>query len=283
MILWGQDSLVNKKRLNTVLIGTGTLYTGSLIGLGTIWYEDLGRFHFFNDNDSWGYTDKLGHTTTAYQISRIGTDIFEWTGLGRKKSAWYAGTASLVFLTSVEVFDGMSDEWGFSLGDMAANTIGAAAFLSQELFWGEQKISLKYSYRKSPYAQYRPELLGSSTPEKWLKDYNAHIYWASANLKSLAFSASNIIPDWLNLALGYGIDGYTGGSSNPSENSKGESIPTFARQSQIYLSLDVDLTRIKTKSKFLRSAFNTLNILKIPLPGIEYNRTNGLRYHWFAF
>lgn len=41
------------------------------------------------------------------------------------------------------------------------------------------------------------------------------------------------------------------------------------RYRQFYFSLDADLTRIKTKSKVLKSLFSIINIIKIPFPNLE--------------
>ena len=41
--------------------------------------------------------------------------------------------------------------------------------------------------------------------------------------------------------------------------------------SQFYLSLDIDLVKIKTKSKFLKSVFSVINFIKIPAPTLEIN------------
>ncbi len=281
--LTAQDTNVNRKRLNTILIGGGLSYTVSMIGLGFIWYEDLGKFHFFNDNDGWGYMDKLGHVAAAQHIGRLSMNSLAWAGVDRKKTIWYGGATGLFFLTSVEVFDGFSEDWGFSIGDVAANTLGVGAFISQELLWGEQKILLKWSYSNSPYSQYRPELLGSNGSERWLKDYNGQIYWFSANLKSLFLQNSSKTPEWLNLAIGYSINGYTGANRNPTENQSGEMIPSFRRYGQIYFSPDIDLTRIPTQSKLLKSVFTVLNFIKVPTPGLEYNPVDGWRYHWILF
>ncbi|MEM9327770.1 MAG: DUF2279 domain-containing protein, partial [Bacteroidota bacterium] len=253
--LVAQEEGVNKKRLNTVIIGGAGLYTATMIGLGTVWYQDLGKFHFFNDNQGWAYMDKLGHSTTAYQIGRLGTRALEWTGLDHKRATWYGGMSGWFFLTSVEIFDGMSEDWGFSMGDVVANTLGTAMFISQELIWKEQKFMLKWSYTGSTYAQYRPELLGASSSERWLKDYNGQTYWLSTNLHSTLFRHSTTFPKWLNLAIGYGIEGYTGADRNPLQNSAGQEIPLFDRYSQYYLSLDIDLTRIETRIKWLRAIF----------------------------
>lgn len=274
--------VLNKKRLNTVIGVTSAGYVGSMIGLGTIWYEDLGRFHFFNDNDGWGYMDKIGHITTAQHVGRAGIAALRWTGLEEKKAIWYGGSIGLVFLTSVEIFDGLSEEWGFSPGDFVANALGAGLAIGQESKWKEQRILTKWSYQASPYAQYRPELLGESGSERWLKDYNGQTYWLSLNLKSTLLKNSNL-PPWLNMAVGYSIEGYVGANRNPTENSDGELIPHFERYGQVYLSPDIDLSKIPTTSKFLRTILDALNFIKVPMPAIEHNRIDGFSFHWFQF
>jgi hypothetical protein len=74
---------------------------------------------------------------------------------------WYG-----ICLTAVEVLDGFSSEWGASSGDIIANASGTALFVSQELLWKEQRITPKFSFHTT-YAQYRPNVLGSS-PEQML-------------------------------------------------------------------------------------------------------------------
>lgn len=273
------DSL-NRNKLNWV-IGTGAIaYTGSLIGLGTIWYQDLGRFHLFNDNDGWRYMDKVGHLTTSQHIGRGGTEALRWAGVPEKQAIWYGGTMGFVYLTSVEVFDGFSPDWGFSIGDMVANAAGSALYIGQELQWGEQRIVMKWSYSASPYAKYRPELLGSGS-ERWLKDYNGQTYWASVNLS--AFLPERRLPPWLNIALGYGIDGFTGANQNPIINSKGGIIPPTNRYSQFYISPDLDLSKIRTGSKFVDKILTALNFIKVPLPTLEYHQENQFKFHWLFF
>jgi hypothetical protein len=49
---------------------------------------------------------------------------------------------------------------------------------------------------------------------------------------------------------------------------------TFERNRRVYLSLDIDLTRIPTKSKFLKQIFSVVNVLKIPAPAIRFSENN---------
>lgn len=276
------SSQVNHKRLRLVVGGTSALYTTSMIGLGTVWYEDLGKFHFFDDNSGWRYMDKWGHTATAYQVGVAGIKAFRWTGMKEKQAVWFGGTVGLAFLTSVEIFDGMSEDWGFSWGDVGANTLGAGLAISQELLWQESRISIKWSYRNSQYAQYRPNLLGDGPTNRWLKDYNGQTYWVSANIRSFLPQTSRF-PKWLNMAVGYGAEGMTGADRNPAFNEAGEALPTFRRYGQVYLGPDIDLSRIKTNSKPVNFIFQVLSFVKFPLPALEYNPVDGLKINTFGF
>ena len=57
----------------------------------------------------------------------------------------------------------------------------------------------------------------------------------------------------------------------------------FPRYKQYYLSLDVDLTKIKSRSPFVRTLLSVLNVIKIPAPAIEFNRVDGVRWHAIKF
>jgi len=251
------------------------------MALGTIWYEDLGRFHFFNDNDGWRYMDKLGHATTAYHVGVAGIESLKWAGVDDQKAIWLGGNIGTVFLTSVEILDGMSEDWGFSWGDMAFNVAGSGLAIGQELLWREQRIIPKWSYRSSPYAQYRPSLLGESAATRWLKDYNGQTYWASVNLNS--FLRNTNLPKWLNVAVGYGANGMTGANRNPEVNDSGEQIPQFERYSQFYISPDIDFSRLKTNSKFLNTALKALNFIKFPFPALEFRDGKSVKFHVLGF
>jgi hypothetical protein len=52
---------------------------------------------------------------------------------------------------------------------------------------------------------------------------------------------------------------------------------------QFYLSFDADLTKIETKSKFLKTVFSVVNFIKIPAPALEFNTKNGFKLHYLYF
>lgn len=262
---------LRKDRLRGVAIAGAAVYTTTMSILYGAWYSgyDQGGFRTFDDQGEWLQMDKIGHSWTAYYMGRVGQETLLWSGMSRRKAAIYGGASSWIFLGTVELFDAYSEEWGFSWTDMAANTAGSALLIGQEYLWGEQRLQLKWSYLPTDYAQYRPETLGSSWNERMLKDYNGHTYWLSANARS--FVKWNKLPAWLNISLGYSGEGMLGGMSNPEVNDAGEPIPPYSRYRQYFFSLDIDFTRIPTRSPLLRTLFIVVNGLKIPAPALEYD------------
>jgi uncharacterized protein YfiM (DUF2279 family) len=265
---------LNIKRQNTVILSESILASAALVGLNQLWYADYPRsnFHFINDNAEWLQMDKIGHFYSSYQLGRMGSEMLQWSGASKKKQLLYGAGLGFAFLTAVEVLDGYSSEWGASPGDVIANASGTALYVSQELLWNEQRIIPKFSFHTTQFAQYRPNVLGSNLTEQILKDYNGQTYWLSVNLYS--FSKGSKIPKWLNLAMGYGAEGMVSGNR---ENSNILLLPKTERFRQFYLSFDVDLTKIETKSHFLKTFFSVFNTLKIPAPTIEYSVNEGFR------
>ncbi|MBV7270235.1 DUF2279 domain-containing protein [Winogradskyella sp. WHY3] len=268
---------LNTPRRNAVVITEVSLASAALIGLDQLWYSDYPRSKFktINDSEEWLQMDKLGHVFSSYQLGRLGANTLNWAGVSKKDQLLYGSTLGLGFLTAVEVMDGFSEEWGFSWTDMAANAAGTGLYVGQELLWKEQRITLKYSFHRTRFAKMRPDKLGDGWSEEFLKDYNGQTYWLSANIHS--FLKTDAIPHWLNLAFGYGADGMLTGEAND---------PLFLNQDRIrqyYLSLDIDLTRIKTSSRFLKTIFDVFNVIKVPFPTLELNSKGRVKLHYIYF
>ena len=272
------DTLNTSKR-NALVISEFSVVGLSLVGLNSLWYNDYDRskFHTINDGNEWKQMDKVGHAFSAYNLGRVGADLLNWSGVSKKNQLIYGATMGFAFLTTVEVFDGFSKEWGFSWSDIGANAFGTSLYVGQDLLWDEQRVILKYSFHRSNYALQRPNALGSGLLEEVMKDYNGQTFWLSANLSS--FFKELKIPKWLNLAFGYGADGMLTANNETVDN-------MFTNQNQIrqfYLSFDVDLTRIETNSHVLKTIFSVLNVIKVPFPTIEFNSQNKAVFRLFYF
>ncbi len=267
---YSSDSLsIFKKRKLALGISSLALTSGSLVYLNQAWYQEYNtsKFHSFDDNDEWFQMDKYGHILTTYQTGRLMMNAMEWAGYTKNNQLLIGGLSGFAYMSAIEVMDGYSYGWGFSWGDMLANALGTGMAIGQKLVWKEQRIQLKFSFYASPYAKYRPNLLGDEIYLQILKDYNGQIYWLSVNPSSF-MKKSTKFPKWLNVAFGYGANGMIGARyNNIVIQDESGNVTSFNRYRQGYFSLDVDLTRIKTKSRFLKSVFSCLNIIKI------FNRT----------
>jgi len=279
----------NKKRIRMVTAGNIIGYGGTMVGLYSAWYSKYPQthFHFFNDNAEWLQVDKAGHAYSAYVESRASMEMWRWAGLSRKKRIWIGGLSGAMYQTVIETLDGFSAGWGWSWGDFTANVVGSGLVVSQELAWDEQRISFKFSTHKKQYKEpmlqeRARQLYGSSFSETFLKDYNAQTLWLSVNLKS--FLKKSNLPGWLNIAVGYGAEGMYGAEDNRWTDKNGISYNRndIPRYRQFFLSPDIDLTRIKTKSKALKVALFVLNSFKFPAPSIELSQGK-LRGHWLHF
>ena len=273
------DSL-NKSRRKAVIIAESAAAVGAFALLSQVWYSDYPKsnFRFKNDNAEWLQMDKAGHVYAAYHLSRFGSELMDWSGASEKERLIYGAGLGFVFISAVEILDGYSSQWGASVGDIAANASGSLLYVSQELLWKEQRIIPKFSFHTTPYASARPSVLGSTIPEQILKDYNGQTYWLSANIHS--FFPSSRIPAWLNVAFGYGAEGMITGDEALVNT---VFLPESERYRQYYLSLDVDLTRIKTKSHLLKAVFTLFNSVKIPAPTLEISSKGTTRFRAIYF
>lgn len=269
--------------------GSALVAVGSLLALNEAWYKQYPKtgFHTFDDSREWLQVDKAGHAWTAYHVSRTLTALWRWTGTPEHKAVLLGSATSIGYMGIIEYLDAHSAEWGWSWADIGANTTGTLLFAAQELAWKEQKISFKFSSAPRSYPanlqQRADKLFGKSFPEKLLKDYNAQTYWLSANIRSFYKEAP--LPDWLNIAVGYGATGMFGGFENLAYDELGDPIfdrRDIARQRQWYLSPDIDFTRIKSSRKGARTLLQILNCIKMPAPALEL-RNGKLKGRLIAF
>ena len=267
----------NYAALHWLMAGETVVYAGSIYGLNAAWYKTpFTRFQFNDDSQEWLQIDKLGHFFSAYQICRHTAAIYKKTGVTTKQAALYGALSGFMFLTPIEILDGFQyPQYGFSMSDMAANVVGPALYLGQYALWGEERIQPKWSFHYTNLAAVRPELLGRSYGERWLKDYNGQTYWFSANLS--AFWPQSKIPKWLSVSFGYGIQNMVSAETEKSR------LLGYTPYRQYYLSLDVDFRRINTRKKWLKTLFFMLNTLKVPAPALEWNRQQGFVGHGLYF
>jgi hypothetical protein len=265
---------VNRKRLNTLVIGSTVAYGITLAGLNELWYEDSPRepFHFFDDNGEWKQVDKIGHVYSAYYFSYGASRALRWCNVKPRKSDLIGSLVGFGVMLPIEIMDGFSSSYGASPGDLIANAAGSAFFLGQALLWKEQRIIPKFSFHQTDYAAMRPEVLGDGALSEMFKDYNGQTYWLSFDMdKFIRF------PKWLNLAVGYGAEGMVYARD---EQNIEAGYPQAYRQ--YYLSIDFDLRAIKSRSKAINTLIFFASMIKIPAPTIEFS-SKGTKVYAFYF
>lgn len=273
---------MEKKVVYKSVLFTGAYTTGSIYILGKTWYKDREKvpFHFYNDNAGYLQVDKFGHMFGGYLYSYIGYFGLLKLGTTRKEALIFGSTLGFVLQFPIEIMDGIHEGYGFSWGDIAANTMGSVLVFGQELLFNEQLVKYKFSYWESEYSKNANGYFGQTTLNRLLNDYNGHTYWLSMPLNMIA--GKNRLPDWLNIAVGYGANGMYGEFENISDYN-GVAIPETERYRQYLFSLDVDWTKIKTNSGFLKILFKGMTFVKLPFPALEYNSKGEFKGYWMYY
>jgi uncharacterized protein YfiM (DUF2279 family) len=273
-----RDTMSTQSR-NLMRLGVGIIPTAtSYVLLNELWYKDFPRspMHSFNDNSEWLQVDKAGHAFSGYQLSRLYNALYLWSGSDQRRSTLLACSSSMMYLTSIELLDGRSAQWGFSWGDMIANTSGNILFFAQQKWWNEQRIAFKFSYQSSVFAKENPELLGRNFQQRIIKDYNAQTYWTSFNVhRFLASDAA--FPRWLNVAIGYGATKMT------TAKNVVDDVNNFQREREFYFSFDADLERVRWKKKWMQRTAKVLSFIKIPGPTLEIRESGKMKLHGLFF
>lgn len=272
------DSINNKfnnRKIIVPVIELSVLSASSVL-LWQAWYKGYNHssFHWFNDNSEWLQMDKASHCNTSYWLTRSNYSLLRWAGYSNTKARWMSVGGAFTAMASIEFFDGMSSEWGASWGDLLANSTGIGIYTIQNLTHTEDLFQLKFSYWPSQYRTMRPKVLGSNEAEGIIKDYNGQTHWLSVSLNN---AGCNFMPRWLNIAIGYGADGMTGGKENYPAT-----IENSLRKRSLYISPDFNWLSLHPKKTWAKILVNTLMIIKIPAPTVEFN-SSGACWYWIKF
>ncbi len=220
------------------------------------WQEKRGTFHFYKGyrrtrgfydlapGDSYCFhLDKGGHFLSAIFFTESLISIYQWVGFSESRAEMISAIVASALLLEVEIYDGFFQDWGFSLGDFAANELGVLWGLAQRRVPALQAVHIKVSY--DPFAPVEDD--------SWIKSYNAMTFWASFPVRSrLPAAAQKIWPGWLNLALGYGADRLRHG------------------RLETYLAFDVNgEALIKSRALHLLPLRLLLNYVRLPLPALQ--------------
>lgn len=223
------------------------------------WSGQRGKFHLQND---WNYAmsaDKLGHLFDGAFIQALYRGAFEWAGFSPTASVWIAAAFSIAYMTDIEIEDGFATDWGFSPGDQLFNVLGALYPVGQYYWQPLNSFNFKWSYCPSE------DLSSGGKNGAFLDDYNGQTNWLSISVHdAMPKSAKKIWPDYLNIALGYGVNDYT---------------KLDKRYADYFIGLDLDWRKIiPGNSKFMVWFKDVINHFRfLPLPALKFNK-DGVHY-----
>ncbi len=242
---------VHPVRLGIVAGGTIAAFAIGHGYLNDLWWKGTPVPFHINSHDDYVYAlgaDKLGHLTFAYSAATVYADLFRWCGLDSVTAVWSGFGVSMAYQSYVEIRDGFSAEYGFSWGDMAANTIGATLPVIQHYLPTLRALDLQLSFW--PSEAYRNGEYASI-----IDDYESTTHWLALTLHDwLPVGLQQWYPPWLGVAIGHSVTNLDG---------KG------AGDHVVVLSLDWNLSRLPGLPAWLSDVLRVLHLYHLPAPAVQ--------------
>jgi len=201
---------------NAAVIG-GIAATVGIYG-ATSWWEDgfSGSFHTVNEGwfgqDTYeGGADKAGHAYGTYVMTRLLTRTFEAVGNDPGRALRLGTWTSLGVMTGVEVIDGFSKKYSFSLEDVVMNAAGAAfAVLSEVVPSVDALLDFRLLYQRPDNAQQA----GTTQP---LSDYSGQTFLLVLKVDGIPRVREVPVVRYLEFEVGYNARGYEPNDSTAPE------------------------------------------------------------------
>lgn len=153
---------------------------------------------WFGEDTGSGGADKLGHTFTSYAMTNVLADRLVRAGRSPERAALSAALTTQAIMLYVEVFDGFSDDHGFSPEDVVMNLLGTGLAYGRVVNPRLRELAdFRMEYESSGYKGFRP-----------LSDYSGQKY-----LIALKLSGVDALRDtplrYLELQTGYYTRGFS--------------------------------------------------------------------------
>jgi len=268
---WKSYSDIDYLRLSTM---AGLMLTVNAVAYNYqrhVWYKrETTAFHtldFIFDWNKYQQMDKFGHFEDAYFTSDLSGKIYRWSGISGESSVWFGALTGMLWMIEIEVSDGFMADWGFSWGDMLANTLGSGFYILQQFNYDVLGgIHPKFSWHKS-----EAWIESRYDPGSLIEDYEGMTFWLTVNPHHyFPDSWKKDYPQWLApLGIAFGV------------GAKGIGTNVFGGYKEYFLGLDVDLRKLPIWDEwnFLKFIKSEVNFLRMPLPTIRFT-PHGT---WFGF
>ena len=194
------------RRFRSRLVLWGAPAGVAAYGAASWWSSEVRGFHTvhegrFGQDTYSGGADKLGHGFSAYVGMRLATWALDWAGNGHDDSMRTASLLSLGTFMAIEMFDGFSADYGFSVEDAAISIAGMGLGYALERYPAlDDVLDFRIRYRRSDDAI----RLGEYDP---VSDYSGQAFFMVAKAAGVPALRSSPWTRYLELAVGYGSRG----------------------------------------------------------------------------
>jgi hypothetical protein len=239
-------------------IGATVAYYGA-----TSWWKEGFTGSFETVDEGWfgqdtyaGGADKAGHIYFTYTGARLLTRAFEAVGNDPRRALRLGAWTSLGVMTGVEVIDGFSKEFRFSMEDAVANAAGAAFAVLLEV---DPRIDALLDFRLLYQRSEDAKRVGETDP---LADYSGQTYLLALKADGIPRLRDLPVVRYLELQVGYNTRGY--------EPNDGTKIDPHRR---IYYGVGINLSRLLSDTvfrcglgggKIQRATDTVLEFLEVP-------------------
>lgn len=261
--IWREENDLNSYKIGGVLGAIAVVDFAGYNQLKNLWYTQRHSYwhslDFTEDFRKYRWMDKFGHAMDAYFVSDLTAKAYRWSGISGNSSMLLGALTGWLWMMQIEVSDGFFLEWGYSWGDVLANTVGSGFYILQQtnfdLFGG---LHPKISYHKSDAWKQARYI---KVPGSIIDDYEGMTFWLAVNpYHYFPESLKDRYPKWLaplGIAFGYGA--------------KGIGIDPQGGRHEFFVGLDIDISKIPIGEesgliKFLKSEFNFIHL---PLPAVR--------------
>ncbi|MBC8474206.1 MAG: DUF2279 domain-containing protein [Cryomorphaceae bacterium] len=265
--IFGQsDSLkVNKKRVFIVGSSLAGALGGSYLYVQNSWWSEKQEPFHFDDGADLTYAlnvDKVGHFMGGLEAADVFSSSMKWAGMQEEQALWYGAAFGSGLQLAIEMKDAYAPYWGFSKWDLALGSAGSLFPVAQYYNDDLKAINFKFSYYKQSDIYWELDRKRGKEPNKyaWQDDYPNQTYWLSVDVNH--FTETCCWPDWLNLAIGFGLDDTQYLNEN---NTK------MGGNNEWYIALDYDIPKMlkKWNSPTGKKVKHWLNYIHLPAPTIR--------------
>lgn len=223
--------------------GIGSFFAAGYVWAYFAWYKgrSLTDEIIFHDEGGFGLdtyaggADKLGHMFSNYTIARGTSQILRGTGWGDVTASVVSTSLTLSFFTMLEIKDGYHRGFGFSWGDMIANTTGnVLAQLLEHSPTLDAMFDIRLEYQPTPEFI---EMLVERGAVDAAEDYSGQTFMLVYHLSSLPMLSRELGLDWpryFDLALGFQALNYLPRLDDPSR----------PPQQRIFMGMSVNVQQI---------------------------------------